>query len=492
MRHALFLGLVFVILTHPVPTSAAQLSARPNFLLIIADDLTWRDLGSTGSPDVKTPNIDRLAQEGISLRAMFTPAPTCSPLRHALYTGLFPIRSGAYPNHTMVDPPTRSIFSYLKALGYRVGLQGKSHVHPPESFPFEMISPDADNAAAFAQFIGRDRTQPWLAVFASHDPHGPWTRGPQDLYDPAKITVPPYLHDDATTRNNLAAYFAEITELDTQVGARLAAVDASGQRDNTLVLFLSEHGGSMPYAGKWSLYDNGIRAAAFARWPGHIKPGSTSKALIQYVDVTPTFIAAAGGDPATIHTGSPDANGHPGFDGRNFLKVLRGKSNHLREVVFAQHTTVGIKGYKEPYPIRAARNARYKYIRNLAPQDTHDIAGIHGDVIESWRSDAKNSPKLAARVEWLSRRPAEEVYDLKNDPFETKNLAGDPRLATVQAELSGKLDAWMAQQGDRGMATEMAAEARQPRNMASKNGSLTTAKEILQGAKKILEGCCSR
>ncbi len=458
----------------PAAIRAAS-AARPNFLIIIGDDLNWRDLGCTGSPDVKTPHLDRLAQESMTLRAMFTPAPTCSPLRHALYTGLFPIRSGAYPNHTMVDRGTRSLFSHLKAVGYRVGLQAKSHVTPPESFPFEVISNNADDSAAFTQFITRDRAQPWFAVLASNDPHSPWTRGPKEQYDPAKITVPPYLHDNPTTRKQLAAYFAEISQLDTQVGACLAAVDGSGQRERTLVLFLSEQGSSFPYGGKWSLYDNGIRAAAFARWPGQIKPGSHSDALIQYVDVPPTFLAAAGLDPATIDTGCPDARGQRGFDGRSFLEVLRGRSPHLRDVVFAQHTTVGINGYKEPYPIRAARDSRYKYIRNLAPQNTYHISGIHeGELIESWQADAKSNPALAARVAWLFKRPAEEVYDLENDPFETRNLASDPQFAAIKARLSRELDAWMAQQGDQGMATELLAPSRQPRN-APKEGEATKA-----------------
>ncbi len=472
---AAFVGLAALLFAG---TAAAQPASRPNFLLIIADDLNWRDLGCTGSPDVKTPHIDRLAREGMTLRGMFTPAPTCSPLRHALYTGLYPIRSGAYPNHTMVDRPTRSIFNHLKTLGYRVGLQAKSHVSPPESFPFEVISADADDAPAFAKFISRDRAQPWLAVFASQDPHGPWTRGPQDLYDPAKLTVPSYLHDNATTRKLLAAYFAEITQLDLQVGACLTAVENSGQRDNTLVLFLSEQGSSFPYGGKWSLYDNGIRTAAFARWPGQIKPGSASEALIQYVDVTPTFLAAAGGDPVTIDTGCPDANGRRGFDGRNFLDVLRGKSNHLRDYVFAQHTTVGINGYQEPYPIRAARDVRYKYIRNLAPQNTYSIGGIHqGEPIESWKVDAQTDPKLAARIEWLFRRPAEEVYDLETDPFETRNLAADPRFAAIKLKLSRELDAWMAQQGDQGMETELKAPSRQPRNTGKEDDAPKAAKK---------------
>ena len=445
--------------------AAAADARRPNFLLIIGDDLNWRDLGCTGSPDVKSPHIDRLASESMSLRAMFTPAPTCSPLRHALYTGLFPVRSGAYPNHTMVDAGTRSIFGHLKERGYRVGLQAKSHVSPPSSFPYEVISGSADDDAAFRRFIARDPAQPWLAVFASNDPHSPWDRGPRNLYDPAKLTVPTYLHDNAVTRRNLAAYFAEITELDRQVGACLAAVDETGQRAETIVMFLSEQGSSFPYGGKWSLYDNGIRAAAFVRWPGRVPAGSASDALIQYVDVAPTLLEAAGIDRGAIDTGCPDADGRRGFDGRSFLGVLLGRERQLRDVVFAQHTTVGIIGYKEPYPIRAARDARHKYIRNLAPENTYLISGIHrGEIIESWQADARDNPLLAARVAWLFRRPAEELYDLEADPFETRNLAGDPGLAAVKTKLSNALDGWMRQQGDKGMETELAAPSRQPRN----------------------------
>lgn len=444
----------------------ATAADRPNFLIIIADDLNWRDLGCTGSPDVKTPNIDRLAREGMDLQGMFTPAPTCSPTRHALYTGLYSMRSGAYPNHTMVDPGTRSIFTHLKAAGYRVGLQAKSHVSPKESFPYENISGNADDTEAFRKFVTRDKSQPWLAVFASHDPHGPWTRGPKDLYDPKKITVPPYLHDNPTTRELLAAYFAEISQLDVQVGDCLKAVEESGQRDNTLVLFLSEQGSSFPFGGKWSLYDNGIRIAAFARWPGQIKPGSSSQALMQYVDVAPTFLAAAGIDPKKIDTGCPNPAGGRGFDGRSVLDVLTGKTDKLRDYVYAQHTTVGINGYLEAYPIRAVRDDRYKLISNLAPDNTYTIGGIHkGEPIESWQSDAKTNPALAKRVDWLFHRPGLELYDVKSDPWETNNLALDPKFTSIKTRLQTELAAWMKRQGDLGMETEMNAKSRQPRNV---------------------------
>jgi uncharacterized sulfatase len=365
----------------------------------------------------------------------------------------------------MVDRGTRSIFTHLTALGYRVGLQGKSHVHPPQAFPYERIGRNADDVAALARFINRDPGQPWLAVFASHDPHGPWTRGPRDLYDPATLKLPPWMHDTPEARQALAGYYAEITRLDEQVGECLKAVEASGQADRTMVVFLSEQGSGMPYGGKWTLYDNGIRVAALVRWPGKVQPGSSSEALMQYVDLAPTLIEAAGGEPATIDTGCPGAaNGGQGFDGRSFLGVLTGQASRHRDYVFAQHTTVGVNGYKQPYPTRAVRDARYKLIRNLAPENEFWINGIHNDpVYASWQREAATDPALAARVSWLSRRPAEELYDLEADPYEMQNLAADASRADVKSRLARELEAWMHQQGDRGLETELAAKRRQPR-----------------------------
>ncbi len=437
--------------------ATANGAGRPNFLLILADDLCWRDLGCMGNADVQTPNIDRLAADGMTLKGMFSPATTCSPSRHALYTGLFCVRSGAYPNHTMVDPATGSIFTYLKKAGYRVGLQAKQHVSPRAAFPYEYISKSADDQVSFREFITRDASEPWLAVFASHDPHGPWDRGPRTLYDSRKLTVPPYLHDNHVTRRQLADYYAEITKLDEQVGWLLDALTNTAQAEDTLVVFLSEQGSSFPYGGKWSVYDNGIRIAAFARWPGKIPAAISTEALIQYVDVPPTLLEAAGIDPSQVDTGCPDAVGNRGFDGQSFLQVLLGKSNHLRDYVFAQHTTVGINGYREPYPMRAVRDKRYKLIRNLTPGNTYHINGIHvGEPLASWQEDAKNNPHLAQRIEWLFHRPAEELYDLQTDPLETTNLAGQARLTDVQARLARELEAWMAQQGDDGLPTELA------------------------------------
>jgi N-sulfoglucosamine sulfohydrolase len=445
-----------------ISTTARATDARPNFLLIVADDLNGRDLGFAGNKEIHTPNIDTLRDEGVWLRNMFNPATTCSPTRHALYTGLDCVRSGAYPNHTRVYDGTSSMFTYFKGLGYRVGLQAKEHVGPKPSFPYEHISANQDNFSAFARFVNRDTKQPWLAVYASHDPHSPWNRGPKDLYDPAKITVPPYLHDNTVTRKLLAAYYAEIISLDSQVGALMKVLAESGQAEKTLVMFVSEQGSELPYGGKWSVYDTGIHSSTVVRWPGKVKPSSSSDALMEYLDVPPTFLAAAGEDPATIDTGCPDADGHRGFDGMSFLDVLLGKSDHLRDTVFAQHTTVGIIGYKQPYPMRSARDARYKYVRNLMPDNIYEIGGLHkGQPLDSWKADAKQDPALAKRINQLYHRPGEELYDLEKDPLETNNLAANPEFATIKQRLGGQMDSWMKQQGDKGIATELNARSRQ-------------------------------
>ncbi|MCA9068579.1 MAG: sulfatase [Planctomycetaceae bacterium] len=457
MNKLLLLIVGFVLIT----SGAAHAGDRPNFLLMIADDMTWSDLGYEGNREVHTPHLDKLRTESLNLRGMFTPATTCSPSRHALYTGLYCVRAGAYPNHTRLYNGTKSLFTFLKEAGYRVALQNKRHVGPAASFPFEYI-PGADDLTETEAFIRRDDNQPWLLVYASNDPHGPWTRGPRKLYDPKKLTIPPYLHDNDTTRELLAHYYAEISKFDSQVGNLMKLLDTCGQANDTLLMFVSEQGSSFPYGGKWSVYDNGIRVSTLVRWPGKVKPGSQSQALMQYVDVAPTFLEAAGTDPTKLDVGCPDANGETGFDGKSFLDVLTGERDQFREYVFSQHTTVGINGYKEPYPMRVVRDARYKLILNLAPENTYFIGGIHkGQPIESWQEDAKSDSKLAARVEWLSKRPGEELYDLQTDPHEMKNLAEDPKFSETKSRLRKQLDVWMAQQGDKGMETELKAKTRQ-------------------------------
>ncbi|MEM9703610.1 MAG: sulfatase, partial [Planctomycetota bacterium] len=317
---------------------------RPNFLIIVADDATWWDFGFTGSPDAKTPHLDRLATESLQFTRMYSPASCCSPTRHALYTGLYPIRSGAYPNQTRVKDGTKSLFTHLKETGYRVALQGKKHVGPAGSFPYEDLGevPQRAKAAtrAFFKSAQADGT-PWLLVYASNEPHIPWTRGDASRWSPDEVTVPPTMVDTPKTREELVKYHAEISALDDEVGDLLSLLDKSGQTERTVVIFLSEQGAQLGAAAKWSCWDAGVRAAALIRWPGQVQPGETD-ALASYIDVTPTVLEIAGLDPAAVDPGCPDAHGKALMDGRSLLGVLRGEKTVHRDVVFAEHTNVGI------------------------------------------------------------------------------------------------------------------------------------------------------
>jgi N-sulfoglucosamine sulfohydrolase len=394
------------------------------------------------------------------------------------------VRSGAFPNHTRVYDGTKSVFTHLKELGYRVALQNKSHVGPNESYPYETIS-GADDLTETKQFMTRDNNQPWMLSYCSNDPHSPWDRRVGEPLDPSKIAVPPYMHDNVTTRQELAKYYDEITKFDEQVGNLLQVIDDCGQRDSTVVVFLSEQGCSLPYGGKWSLYDTGIRTATIVRWPGKVVAGSQSARLLQYTDIAPTFIEIAGGDPTKIDTGCPDAHGSRSFDGKSFVSILRGEDKAIHDHVFAQHTTVGVNGYEQPYPSRMVRDTRYKLIRNLAQENVFTIEGIHkGEPLLSWKEDAKSDPKLQQRVDWLFRRQGAELYDLQNDPFEMNNLADDPQFSSVRTVLQSKLDAWMAQQGDRGLETEMLAPTRQGKPDKEEAESDAHAKPKKKKAKK--------
>jgi len=434
-------SLAIAILMPHASAAAENAARRPNVLLVMADDLTFNAVGCYGNPDVHTPNIDRLASQGMLFTRAFTGTAMCAPTRQQLYTGLFPVRNGAYPNHSKVKPGTKSIVHYLRALGYRVGICGKKHFGPPESFPFETVK-----AGGMAEFVARDKTQPFCLLVTSHSPHCPWSASDASAYDPQKLTLPPYLVDTPETRRALARYYGEVTDFDREVGQCMELVRRAGVEDETIFIYTSEQGAQFPH-GKWTCYDTGLHVGLIVRWPGVVEPGSVTDAMVQYVDVVPTLIAAAGGRPIA------------GLDGRNFLPVLLGQTDRHHDFVYGVHTTRGIiAGTPEGYPIRSIRSATHKYIMNL----NHTVA-FHNVLIErntegywnSWVEKAKTDPQAAKLVRWYQHRPAEELYDVVNDPHELNNLADDPAHRELMDSLRGKLQAWMKRQGDRGLETEL-------------------------------------
>lgn len=447
LRIAIFLaGMLLAI--RAIGVEAQIPGPQPNIVLIMADDMAWHDCGAYGSKEVLTPNIDRLASEGVCFDRMFTSTAMCAPTRQQLFTGLWPMRNGAYKNHSEVKAGVRSIAHHLKELGYRVGLGGKTHFGPPESFPFEEVRMDKNTPALgdVPEFI-RGK-QPFCLIYASSNPHTPY-KVRDERYRPEALTVPAHLFDAPLVREDLARYCAEISMLDQQVGAVMAALEEAGCAEDTLLIFTSEQGSAFPFGGKWTCYESGLKTAFIVRWPGVVALGTRNQALTQYVDVVPTLIAAAGGDPTNSDTGIVGApDGGSGFDGFSFLNVLLGNASSHREQVFGVHTTSGVMHGSKYYPIRSVRDGRYKLIWN--PNHEADFQCVASGLLKRWVASMTPEQReaQAERIAFWSQRPEWEFYDLENDPHELHNLAGEPQYTERMASLRATLKSWMTQQND--------------------------------------------
>ncbi len=435
-------------------------SAKPNFVFIIADDCTFRDIGCYGG-QAHTPNIDKLASEGMRFTQCFQAAPMCSPTRHNIYTGLYPVKSGAYPNHTFAKDGTKSVVHYLKPLGYRVALSGKKHINPPDVFPFEYSgkgnNPDFEVIDKFISECKQSGT-PFCLFACSNEPHSPWNKGDASRYDAAKLKLPPYFVDTAETRENMTRYLAEITYYDWQVGQTLALLEKHALADNTLVIVVSEQGSSFPF-GKWTCYDTGLQSAFIARWPGKIEPGTVSDAMIEYLDVLPTYIEAAGGTPPSV------------LDGKSLLPVLTGKTTEHKKYVFGEMTTRGINNGSEHFGIRSIRSAKFKYVWNFTPEIKFQNACTNSSIFKSWRKKAEADSDAAEKIRRYEHRPSEELYDVTKDPYEWHNLADDPKYTTIKVRMRRRLDNWMKAMGDKGQQTELEALEHQGRNRNKKSQS---------------------
>ncbi|MFK7845530.1 MAG: sulfatase [Rhodothermales bacterium] len=406
--------------------------AKPNIVMILSDDHGFDDAGAYGNTAIHTPNIDRLASEGLKFTRMYTTSAMCTPSRSALYTGLYPHRNGAYQNHSAVSPGIESMPHHLQKLGYRIALLGKRHIKPLAQFPFEFLETDSLDS-----FIS-DPT-PYVLLITPDEPHAPASMvfEASKRYNPQTIPLPPYLIDTPETRDQRTGYYDLVEILDNKVGHVINTLAAAEQFDTTLFIYTSDHGAGFPFE-KWTCYEAGIKIPFVARWPGKIKMGTTTDAMASLIDVLPTFIEIAGGM-------SPDS-----LDGQSFLGVLQGQSDHHRDLIFSTHTTTGIiEG--SYYPIRSVRDQRYKYIRNLNAEGlfTNLITNRTGQGgWNSWKVLAASNEQAMNRTEIYQKRPAEELYDLHLDPYELNNLAQEPEYQDIKTTLNQSLQDWMYAVGD--------------------------------------------
>ncbi|MEW4452393.1 sulfatase [Bremerella sp. JC817] len=418
---------------------SARAADLPNIVVFLSDDHTLTDSSLYGSTDLKTPNMERIAKQGLTFDRAFVASPSCAPSRAALLTGLMPSRNGAEPNHSRPRAEIKKLPAYFQDLGYEVVSFGKvGHYAQTPEYGFDLAKhfkyhEDIAIGEAIKWLKARESDKPLVLFVGTNWPHVPWPEA-KDI-DPKSIKIPLTHVHTPQTRAARARYYQAVKTMDRELGEVFDEAYAK-LGENTLFLHTSDHGAQWPF-GKWTLYDDGIRTPMIAVWPGHIAADKRTGAMVSWVDILPTLYAATGQTP-------PES-----IDGKSFLPVLEGEKTDHRDAIFTVHSG---DGNNNVYPTRSVRTERWKYIRNLHPEfkfSSHVVREKRPvPYWDSWVKKAETVKEAARKVKRYTQRPAEELYDLEADPMEQNNLALDPEHAETLNQLRGKLDAWMKEQGD--------------------------------------------
>lgn len=438
------------------PANRIQQTTRPNILLCIADDWAWPHAGAYGDPVVQTPTFDRLARHGVLFTHAFTPAPTCAPSRAGILTGQAIHRLEEAANQRCRFPAKLRCYpEILQRGGYVVGLQGKGWGPGVIEATGRTENPAGPTYRNFRQFLDTlPPGKPFCFWFGSPDPHRPYQPGAgvRAGLDPAKVRVPGWLPDTPTVRNDLCDYYFEVQRFDRQVGEIIALLEKRGLLDNTLIVVTSDNGLPFP-RGKANLYDGGCRVPLVVAWKRKISGGRTVEDLVSLVDLAPTFLEAAGLKPP------------PEMTGRSLLPLLvsekSGCVDPKRDAVFLERERHGwVRPGGKSYPIRAIRTRQFLYIWNLRPDlwpagdpDFASVVGFYGDMdpnpVKNEILQRQTEPAFAPFYQrGFAKRPPEELYDLRKDPDQLHNVAGQPEYAEIQAKLRARLQQWMQQTGD--------------------------------------------
>ena len=452
----MYRSLVLFFALVPLPISAVHAAPHRNVLLLISDNQNWDDCGCYGNPVIKTPHIDRLAAEGVRFEHGFATTASCGPSRAVIYSGLHAHQNGQYGHghgyHTFrLMPNVQTIFQLLKASDYRTALLGKQHTTPLESYPFD-FDPKVNSrdvaglAAAAGEFFRESGEQPFFLAIGYSDPH-PTSReqpgwgirkdygGLQPVkYDPGEVVVPSYLPDRPEVREGLAGYYQQISRLDSGIGLVLEALEKAGKRDDTLVIFVSDHGSSEPGAMS-NHYDPGVRIPFIVRDPRGQKPGSVNRAMVTLADIVPTVLEWTGADGPRYK-----------LPGRSFLPFLDDQSPQGWDEVYLSHVCHEVTMY---YPMRTVRTRQYKLIWNIDWQSEYPLP-IDTLNRATWTETLRRGDRLIGprTVSKFLNRDELELYDLENDPDEVINLAENPVYGGVRRELLDKLDAFVTDTKD--------------------------------------------
>jgi N-sulfoglucosamine sulfohydrolase len=444
-------GLTAASLVLPGALQAArEANERPNILWILSEDIS-PDLACYGTPAVHTPNLDNLARQGIRFTNAFTTAPVCSASRSAMITGMYQTSIGAHNHRShrddgyMLPEPVRLITEYFRRAGYFTanvktaapGVRGSGKT----DFNFKF-----SNAFDGDDWNRRKPSQPFFAQLSISMTHrgGHWNGLREKLdnpVDPAKVKLPPYYPDHPVARDDWATYLNSIQVMDGYVGKILKRLDNEDITDNTVVIFIGDHGRCHVRGKQW-LYDGGIHIPLIIRWPEKLKAGQVCDYLVSAIDISATILKIAGIRP-------PDH-----LEGKVFLE--RAEAGLWKPVEKRDHIIAARDRCDETIDrIRCVRTDRYKYIRNFMPERPYTQTNAYKErsypmlnLMKELHAQGRLTPAQALFM--APRKPDEELYDIRNDPYEINNLAASANHLETLKTMRQILDKWIKETSDMG------------------------------------------
>jgi len=428
----------------------------PNILFLIADDWSYPHAGAYGDPVVRTPTFDRIAAEGALFNNAYCASPSCSPSRASILTGRYPHQLESAGNLWSIFPKKfPNWVDILTNQGYFSGKTRKGW--GPGNY---LLGGYTDNPAGkefvnFKEFFEeRPKGQPFCFWFGSSDPHRAYTpnTGLQAGMKLDQVDVPGFLPDLLCVRNDILDYYFEVERFDRECSQIISMLEAAGELDNTIIVMTSDNGMPFPRA-KANLYDYGTRMPLAIRWPAKITPKSVVNEFVNFIDFAPTFLEVAKLVP------------HPDITGSSLLPLFNGAPpSILRSQVFLERERhANVRKGDLSYPMRAVRNHEFLYIKNFIPErwpagdpEVHRSVGQWGDVdnsITKFLIMNMEDPKEAGETDFFKlsfeKRPSEELYNVKDDPYQLHNLADDQAYSESMVQLRSTLQNWMAKTGDR-------------------------------------------
>jgi len=437
-------------------------STRPNILLITADDMNWDAVGVNGCPTKgTTPNLDRLAKEGMRFEHGHVTIAVCQPSRSAIMTGRYPHKSGGEGFYDLRFEGVPILPDLLRKSGYRVGILGKvGHSTPYSNFEWDhmldmkelgMGRSPSTYRREMKTFLEDCGEQPFFMMANSHDPHRPFVgNDPREWYDekellpmavppsrtftPEEVEVPGFLEDLPDVRLEISEYYGSVRRCDDTIGEIMHELDASGKGENTMVLFLSDNGMAFPFA-KTNCYLNSTRTPFLVRWPKEISENNIEAAMVSGVDILPTFLEAA-------EVPLPE-----GVQGKSFLSLLKGQSQEGRDWVYTHFN----QNYaRDNYPMRAVQSSEWLYVYNpwSDGEKTFSNESMMGRTFKAMKEASENDAMISGRIELFLHRVPEELYDLRVDPHARNNLVASDHYTAQLDFCRNKLDSEMEKHED--------------------------------------------